>query len=138
MADAPTPNPSLAAFRSLPTGPQIARWFIEQFLAGTFQNPGGDATLLSDDPLCSAWLLATVDHDEQMFHLLDIRTDGRHDLLFVTHGLRESFGCEWRQKPSDVPPWGGDALIWFSGRIEFAEEASGIPLVWLLDDRADQ
>ena len=134
--DAPTPDPSPAepAFWSLPSGPQIAHWFIEQFRAGTFQNPGGDATLLSDNPICSVWLLATVDHDEQMFHLLDIHTGESHDLLFVTHGLRESFGCEWRQEPTDVLPWGADALVWFSERIEFAEEASGIPLVWSYTD----
>ena len=134
--DAPTPDPSPAEpeFWSLPSGPQIAHWFIEQFRAGTFQNPGGDATLLSDNPICSVWLLATVDHDEQMFHLLDIHTGESHDLLFVTHGLRESFGCEWRQEPTDVLPWGADALVWFSERIEFAEEASGIPLVWSYTD----
>jgi len=120
-----------SVFIQLPTGPEIARWFIDTLRAGEFQNVGGDAVHLSDDPLCSVWHLAQVDHDEQMHHLLDVCTDGSHDLLYVTWGLREEMGCEWRQQPMAAMPWGYDALVWFAERIEFANENCGVPLIFL-------
>jgi hypothetical protein len=127
-----------AVFIQLPSGPEIARWFIETLRSGQFQNPGGSAVRLSENPYCSVWHLAEVDHDEQTHHLLDVHTDGSHDLLYVTAGLREELGCEWRQEPSDVMPWGYEALVWFAGRIEFTNENCGIPLVWLDDDDDDE
>lgn len=122
-------------FDHLPSAGEIAEWFREEEFARRFENPGGDATRLSSDPHSHLWKLAEVDHDEQVFYLLDIGTDldgtTTHDLLFVTAGLRERLGCEWRQKPSTVQPWGYDALVWFAERIEFANEHCGVPLAFL-------
>lgn len=119
-------------FFSVPSGPEIARWFIEEHRAGRFHNVGGGATWLCKDPICTVWALAEVDHDEQTFHLLDVHTGDSHDLLFVTAGLREKLSCEWRQEPSRIQSWGYEGLDWFASRIEFAEE-HGPPLVWMPD-----
>ena len=117
-----------SVFLSLPSAGAIAQWFTEEHSAGRFQNPGGAATLLSDDPHCTVWLLAMVDHDDQEFYLLDIATTldevTSHDLLFVTAGLNEALACEWRMKPTATQPWSSDGLDWFAGRIEFWEEAA--------------
>lgn len=114
-------------FESLPSGLDIAHWFIEEEFAGRFKNVGGDATWLCREPVCTLWLVATVDHDDQMFYLLDIHTEQgerrTHDLLFVSGGLRRECVCEWRNEPSKDQSWGYEALEWFAGRIESYEEA---------------
>lgn len=109
-------------FESLPSGVNIARWLNERYNASTFQNPGGGAITLCDDPHCSLWMLATVDHDEQEFYLLDIRTGDTNDHLFVTAGLIEGLSCEWRQEPSTEQRWNAETLAWFYGRIDFFYE----------------
>lgn len=103
-----------------PSGFDIARWFADQMPG--FHNDGGDGTLLSEDPLCSLWHLATVDHDDQEFYLLDVCTDGSSDLLFVTAGQRVELACEWRNVPSRTQSWGYEAIVWFAGLIEEYED----------------
>lgn len=129
---------STPVFDSLPSGLDIAHWFREEAFARRFRNVGGDATWLCDDPLSTLWLVATVDHDEQMFYLLDITTEQgertTHDLLLVTAGLREPLACEWRNEPSERQPWGAEALHWFANRIEAIEEAGRWNLVWFGTD----
>lgn len=110
-----------AVFDSLPSGLDIAHWFADQ--GHKFQNPGGDATLLSDDPHCTMWFLAFVDHDEQEFYLLNITTDEKDDLLFVTAGV-DGISCQWRNEGDPTEqPWTREGLEWFAKIIQVHIEA---------------
>lgn len=115
-------------FVSLPSGLDIAHWFRDEAFARRFENVGGDAILLwqEDDnlyPYGTLHKVAEVDHDDQMFYLLDVgeqTEDGPavSDLLFVTAGLRKDLACEWRNEPSERQPWHYEGLVWFAGLID--------------------
>lgn len=112
-------------FETLPSGLDIARWFRDEEFAHRFQNVGGDATWLCREPHGALWHLATVDHDDQMFFLLVVITDGVQDLLFVTSGLRCALACEWRNQPTKEQDWGRAAIVWFADMIEQYEAVWG-------------
>lgn len=119
-------------FDHRPTGEEIGQWFRDEAFARRYENVGGDAVLLwrvADlYPYGTLHKLAEVDHDDQMFYLLEVGHNpseeraSTHDLLFITAGLREPLACSWRGGATERQPWGRDGLLWFVEKIEEAED----------------
>jgi hypothetical protein len=119
----------VAPFDSLPSGLDIAHWFIDQ--GDRFHNRHGAGNLLwqGDDASLygTIWKVAEVDQDSQQFYLLSIGEHDEHedsatyDLLFVTAGvLTDGVKCEWRNEAT--PFITNDDLAWFLTIIDAYED----------------
>lgn len=107
------PHDQQPAFESLPSGLDIAHWFVDEMRHE--ENVGGDAWWLCREPHGSARMLAFVDYDVQEFWLLDIATEDTKDLLFVTNGL-DGLSCEWWQHPTSTA---GGASHWYPNGVRW-------------------
>lgn len=91
-------------FSQIPTGGEIARYFVE-YLSQLSQGYDGFDLWRDGDDYCYIWRLAQLDFDFEGAWLLEVRThtDGEEtrDLLFVW--LKDGrVECEWRNTPVNV------------------------------------
>lgn len=112
---------------------EIARWFLdEKVLRG---NPwcikqGCDGFMLERDgyDYIYVWVESYVDHDLDIYFLLDVRTNQdrigeKRNYLFIASGIN-GFECEWHDQEipfnSDVKIHQDrfqEAMKWFAGKI---------------------
>lgn len=111
-------------FESLPTGGDIAHWFVEEMRGEP--NVGGDAWWLCREPHSGCRLLAYVDYDVQEFRLLEINTNDSTDLLWVSNGL-DGLSFMWQNKPKPSievgVDWRRDGIEWMADQIVLHYEA---------------
>lgn len=138
-------DPYCTPFVDIPSGVEIARWFIE---SGTCRKSNdAEGFWLWRDRESGAysyvWIEAYVDDDMEAYWLLDVRTSGdegeSRDFLFVGSVVDQGAGetadqhrieaC-WHQEPIAFGAGvdahvvrGTDGLIWFAGQREAAIRA---------------